>query len=213
MSKLARPVRLAYQPPANSTLLSEQTSNQPTILFSQNKPAPAISHQPNEQAGGRGEHAWAIRPRRHWKVETRAPPIPEIFFVYPWFSKIYSRFKNLQKASNCHGKWRQGPTAIENDSRSIVAPLPPFQLAVATVTHRRYCSGFLLPFPVAAGTTSLRKIITFWYDSDEDKIYTKIVTFDEIYNFVVQTFFIWNHLWTQKINVLSISQFMVSRSG
>jgi hypothetical protein len=26
------------------------TSNQPTVLFSQNKPAPAISHQPNEQA-------------------------------------------------------------------------------------------------------------------------------------------------------------------
>jgi hypothetical protein len=26
-------------------------------------------------------------------------------------------------------------------------------------------------------------------NSDEDKIYTKIVDFDEIYNFVVQTFF------------------------
>jgi hypothetical protein len=26
------------------------TNNQPTVLFSQNKPAPAISHQPNEQA-------------------------------------------------------------------------------------------------------------------------------------------------------------------
>jgi hypothetical protein len=43
---------LAYQPPANSTFLSEQTStsNQPVVLFSQTKPAPAISHQPNEQA-------------------------------------------------------------------------------------------------------------------------------------------------------------------
>jgi hypothetical protein len=30
------------QPPA--------TSNQPAVLFSQNKPAPAISHQPTEQA-------------------------------------------------------------------------------------------------------------------------------------------------------------------
>jgi hypothetical protein len=30
------------QPPA--------TSNQPAVLFSQNKPAPAISHQPNDQA-------------------------------------------------------------------------------------------------------------------------------------------------------------------
>jgi hypothetical protein len=27
------------------------TNNQPTVLFSQNKPAPAISHQPTEQAG------------------------------------------------------------------------------------------------------------------------------------------------------------------
>jgi hypothetical protein len=46
-----RPVRLAYQPPASSTFLSEQTSHQQptTVLFSQNKPAPAISHQPNEQ--------------------------------------------------------------------------------------------------------------------------------------------------------------------
>jgi hypothetical protein len=26
------------------------TSNQPAVLFSQNKSAPAISHQPNEQA-------------------------------------------------------------------------------------------------------------------------------------------------------------------
>jgi hypothetical protein len=38
-----RPVRLAYQPPASSIFLSEQTSNQPTVLFSRNKPAPAIS--------------------------------------------------------------------------------------------------------------------------------------------------------------------------
>jgi hypothetical protein len=41
---------LAYQPPASSTFLSEQTSHQPALLFSQNKPAPAISHQPTEQA-------------------------------------------------------------------------------------------------------------------------------------------------------------------
>jgi hypothetical protein len=43
---------LAYETPASRTFLSEQTSrrNQPTILFSQNKPAPGISHQPNEHA-------------------------------------------------------------------------------------------------------------------------------------------------------------------
>jgi hypothetical protein len=42
----------AYQP--QPTLLFSQnkptTDNQPAVLFSQNKPAPAISHQPNEQA-------------------------------------------------------------------------------------------------------------------------------------------------------------------
>jgi hypothetical protein len=36
-------VRLAYHPPASSTFLSEQTSNQPAVLFSQNKSASATS--------------------------------------------------------------------------------------------------------------------------------------------------------------------------
>jgi hypothetical protein len=52
---IPHPVRLAYQPPASSTFLSEQTttSNQPIVLVSQNKSAPAINHQPNEQAASR----------------------------------------------------------------------------------------------------------------------------------------------------------------
>jgi hypothetical protein len=47
-----RPVRLAYQPPASSIFSQNKpaTSNQPAVLFSHNKPAPAISHQPTEQA-------------------------------------------------------------------------------------------------------------------------------------------------------------------
>jgi hypothetical protein len=45
-----RLVRLAYQPPTSSTFLSEQTSHQPAVLFSQNKSVSAISHQPNEHA-------------------------------------------------------------------------------------------------------------------------------------------------------------------
>jgi hypothetical protein len=46
-----QPVRLAYQPPASSTFSQNKpvTSNQPAVLFSQNKPALAISHQPTEQ--------------------------------------------------------------------------------------------------------------------------------------------------------------------
>jgi hypothetical protein len=45
-------VRLISHQPA--LLLSQNkpaTNNQPAVLFSQNKSAPAISHQPNEQAG------------------------------------------------------------------------------------------------------------------------------------------------------------------
>ena len=34
-------------------------------------------------------------------------------------------------------------------------------------------------------------------NSDEDKLYIKIVDLDEIYNFVVQNFFIWSHLGAQ----------------
>jgi hypothetical protein len=59
-----RPVRLAYQPPASSNFLSEQTSHQqPAVLFSQNKSAPAISHQPNEQGAWRLQVLWGGRKR------------------------------------------------------------------------------------------------------------------------------------------------------
>jgi hypothetical protein len=51
---MEQPFRLAYQPPASITFLSEQTSHQPAVLFSHNKSALAISHQPNEQASGMG---------------------------------------------------------------------------------------------------------------------------------------------------------------
>jgi hypothetical protein len=47
-----QPFRLAYQPPASSTFLSEQTSHQQPASISQNKPAPAINHHPTEQADG-----------------------------------------------------------------------------------------------------------------------------------------------------------------
>jgi hypothetical protein len=40
-----------YQLQAVSLGLSA-TSNQPAVLFSHNKPAPGISHQPNEQGEG-----------------------------------------------------------------------------------------------------------------------------------------------------------------
>jgi hypothetical protein len=46
---------LAYQPTVFFSQNKPATSNQPTVLFPQNKSAPAISHQPNEQALRHGE--------------------------------------------------------------------------------------------------------------------------------------------------------------
>jgi hypothetical protein len=44
-------------------------------------------------------------------------------------------------------------------------------------------------------------------NTDGDKLYMKIVSFDENYNFVVQTLFIGSQLQTQIINILFKSQF------
>jgi hypothetical protein len=41
---------ISYQPAVLFSQNKPTTSNQPAVLFSQNKPAPAISHQPTEQA-------------------------------------------------------------------------------------------------------------------------------------------------------------------
>jgi hypothetical protein len=42
---------ISHQPAVLFSHNKSATSNQPAVLFSQNKPAPAISHQPTEQAG------------------------------------------------------------------------------------------------------------------------------------------------------------------
>jgi hypothetical protein len=42
---------ISYQPTVLFSQNKPATSNQPAVLFSQNKSAPTISHQPNEQAG------------------------------------------------------------------------------------------------------------------------------------------------------------------
>jgi hypothetical protein len=41
---------ISHQPAVLFSQNKSATSNQPTVLFFQNKPAPAVSHQPNEQA-------------------------------------------------------------------------------------------------------------------------------------------------------------------
>jgi hypothetical protein len=41
---------ISHQPTVLFSQNKPASSNQPAVLFSQNKPAPAISHQPTEQA-------------------------------------------------------------------------------------------------------------------------------------------------------------------
>jgi hypothetical protein len=41
---------IGHQPAVLFSQNKSTTSNQPTVLFSQTKPAPVVSHQPNEQA-------------------------------------------------------------------------------------------------------------------------------------------------------------------
>jgi hypothetical protein len=43
---------ISHQPAVLFSQNKPANSNQPTVIFSQNKSAPAISHQPNEQALG-----------------------------------------------------------------------------------------------------------------------------------------------------------------
>jgi hypothetical protein len=59
------------------------------------------------------------------------------------------------------------------------------------------------PYHTTVGVSSFsKKIVTFLYEnSDGGKLYMESVSFNEIYNFVAQTFFIWSHLQTQIIDI------------
>jgi hypothetical protein len=50
---------ISHQPAVLFSQNKSATSNQPAVLFSQNKPAPAISHQPTEQA--ESFYAWYLQ--------------------------------------------------------------------------------------------------------------------------------------------------------
>jgi hypothetical protein len=52
MIKIDRPVRLAYQPPANSTFLSEQTSHQQSASSTFLSEQISTSHQPPAKRTG-----------------------------------------------------------------------------------------------------------------------------------------------------------------
>jgi hypothetical protein len=47
---------ISHQPAVLFSQNKSAISNQPTVFFSQNKPAPAISHQPTEQAARKRRH-------------------------------------------------------------------------------------------------------------------------------------------------------------
>jgi hypothetical protein len=52
-----QPVRLAYQPPASSTFLSEQTSHQQPASSTFLSEQTSTSHQPNEEADSDEEYS------------------------------------------------------------------------------------------------------------------------------------------------------------
>jgi hypothetical protein len=78
------------------------TNQSPAVLFSQNKQAPAISHQPNEQAGlGSSLRIFSF-----------------FTFFFLFFAKNYGPifFSNLYIWR--HGGGRQGPTAVGHGGKA-----------------------------------------------------------------------------------------------
>jgi hypothetical protein len=98
---------ISHQPAVLFSHIKPATSNQPAVLFSQNKPAPAISHQPTEQAdclpymiaatgiGGRVDKVSVKKNRRHRQKQFLA----SVFFVK-------TRFRRSNKGGP---RWQVGP--------------------------------------------------------------------------------------------------------
>jgi hypothetical protein len=66
---------ISHQPAVFFSHNKSATSNQPVVLFSQNKPAPAISHQPTEQAARQESMARSSSPIKHTTV-AHLPNVP-----------------------------------------------------------------------------------------------------------------------------------------
>jgi hypothetical protein len=111
----ARPVRSAYQPPANSTFFHNKpaTSNQPVVLFSQNKPAPAISHQPTDQA----ESLITVRSREELDPRDPTPTCP--LTLDPHVS-LASQYEQLERPrlSSAHAE-RCDPVALSEQNTPV----------------------------------------------------------------------------------------------
>jgi hypothetical protein len=81
---------ISHQPVVLFAHTKSATSNQPAVLFSQNKPAPAIRHQPNEQAVA-------------YELHTRAD------FVLFFFSKKNRRKRRIERREQMRELWNRMP--------------------------------------------------------------------------------------------------------
>jgi hypothetical protein len=77
---------ISHQPAVLFSQNKSATSNQPAVLFSQNKSAPAISHQPNEQAGSQ---ALELEPNLLLLIITGAPTYPNHFKSHTLTKQVF----------------------------------------------------------------------------------------------------------------------------
>jgi hypothetical protein len=119
-----------------------------------------------------------------------------LHFLHLHFAKIYGPQKVLQNYTS----------GTVGDVVWHLTPCP------TTVGGAQYCSTSCPLGHGGRGPISFHKFVFFCLNSDGGKLYMKIVAFDKIYNFVVQSFYIWIHHHIQIIDKLSRSQFAVFRS-
>jgi hypothetical protein len=107
-----------------------------------------------------------------------------LFFIY--FSRFFKYICPFLNFANLYHyrrmTWCMGPTTIWYGGWRC------YNVPSAISRGARYYSTCKRRVPQQLGSIRFKKIITFCMNSDGDKLYMKIIAFDEIYNFVVQTF-------------------------
>jgi hypothetical protein len=103
------------QPPATSR-------NQPAVLFSQNKPAPAISHQPTEQASGSQPVAAVLWDGENWKRFIAAAGYEYCAFIHrdSGSSHCYLVLESIQNNAVVVGVITMSTTVVERYSTALV---------------------------------------------------------------------------------------------
>jgi hypothetical protein len=92
-----------------------------------------------------------------------------------------------------------------------IALQPLFEMAGVNTNPAVALVQFCVPTAVSNGgkNRSVFKKSYFFINFDRGKLYTKIVAFVEIYNFLVQNFLIRSHLELQVIDILPSSKFLI----